>query len=323
MSTEQAAPEARHTEFTSAPATPPRTSSTARALWRGFGDLVRRDAWNVLLLTLGGLLSALAFDLFLAPGDVAPGGISGLTLVVTNFLPLPNGATMLALNVPLLIIGARTLGGASFLLRTTWVILVTTVAIDGFALVLPAEGISDDGLLNALYGGVLGGVAAALALRGYGNLGGTTILGRVLQRRTGAPLGQIYLFTDGLIVLALGATFGWERALYSMVALFIFGLASDYAYEGPSVVRVVFIVTDQPALIAAALQARLNTGVTAWRGEGMYQRGERTVLFCTVNRAEVRELSQIVQETDPDGFITVGQGHRALGGTIGTSNRPG
>lgn len=290
---------------------------------RSLVELARTESVNFVLLTVGALLNALTFDLFLAPGDVAPGGVGGLTLVVTNFLPFPNGLTMLALNVPLLVLGARELGGMRFLVRTSYVIVVTVVAIDLFALVLPPEGVSQDGLLNALYGGALGGISAALALRAYGNLGGTTILGRVLQRRTGMPLGQIYLFTDGVIVALMGATFGWEQALYSLIAVFVFGLASDYAYEGPSVVRTVFIVTDQPALIAAALQARLHTGVTAWRGEGMYHRGERSVLFCTVNRAEVRELTEIVRETDPDGFVAVGKGHQATGGTIGRSTRPG
>jgi uncharacterized membrane-anchored protein YitT (DUF2179 family) len=136
-------------------------------------------------------------------------------------------------------------------------------------------------------------------------------------------MGQIYLMTDGLIVLMLGATFGWERALYSMLALFVYGIAVDYVIEGPSIVRTVFIVTDHPREMAEALQTRLRTGVTAWRGEGMYRRGERTILFCTVNRAEVRELTRIVREMDHEGFMVIGQGQRAKGGTIGRSDAPG
>ena len=278
---------------------------------------------NAVMLTIGSLISALAFNLFLVPSNTAPGGLVGVAIVVSRFVSVPNGLLLLALHAPLLYLGFRALGGGRFLLRTVYVVLITTVAIDLTAPFLPDEGLSSDPLLNALYGGAVLGAAAALIMRAYGNVGGTSILARILQRRTGLPMGQIYLMTDGLIVLMLGATFGWERALYSMLALFVYGIAVDYVIEGPSIVRTVFIVTDHPREMAAALQTRLRTGVTAWRGEGMYRRGERTILFCTVNRSEVRELTRIVREMDHEGFMVVGQGQRAKGGTIGRSDAPG
>ena len=284
---------------------------------------LRQESANAVLLTAGALINALAFDLFLAPGHVAPGGLTGLTLVVTRWLPLPDGLVLFALNIPLLLLGARQLGGARFFARTVYVIAVTVIGIDTLAPLLPAGGASPDPLLNALYGGAVTGVAAGLVIRARGNIGGTGILSRVLQRRTGVPMGQVYPLTDGAIVLLLGAVFGWERALYSMVALFVNGLATDYATEGPSLVRTIFIVTDRPSEVAAALQQRLRSGVTAWRAEGMYRRGERTVLFCTVNRPEVREVTRVVRETDHHGFLVVGQGHRARGGTIGKSDSAG
>ncbi len=299
------------------PTTPPTTART-RAL-----EFLRREGGNVLLMTLGALIFALAFDLFLVPSHVAPGGLSGLTLVITRFVSLPNGVVLFVLNIPLLLLGAWQLGGPPFLARTVYVVVVTFIAIDVLEPILPATGASHDPLLNALYGGVVTGIAAGLVIRAHGNIGGTGILARVLQRRTGIPMGQVYMMTDGVIVALMGAVFGWERALYSLVALFVNGLATDYTIEGPSIVRTVFIVTDQPEAVATAVQLRLRTGVTAWQGEGMYSRGERTVLFCTVNRTEVRELTRIVREADHKGFLVVGQGHRALGGTIGKSDSAG
>ncbi len=308
------------TPLTSAsPATAP-GANPLRHLRHLLGGTIRSDGVNVLLITLGALVYALAFDLFLVPSHVAPGGLGGVALVVTNYLRLPNGMVLFVLNIPLLLLGAWQLGGARFIARTIYAVVVTTVAIDGLASVVPVHGVSGDPLLDALYGGAITGIAGGLVIRAHGNLGGTGILGRVVQRRTGIPMGQVYMLTDGIIVALMGAVFGWERALYSLVALFLNGLATDYAIEGPSIVRTVFIVTDRPEDVAAALQARLRTGVTAWQGKGMYSHGERTVLFCTVNRTEVRELTRVVRETDHQGFLVVGQGHRALGGTIGKSD---
>ena len=295
----------------------------AARTWRASLVLLRREGLNAVGLTAGALLYAAAFDLFLVPSNVAPGGIGGLTLVVTHFLPLPNGLVLFALNIPLLLIGAVQLGGPPFLARTLFVVTGIFLGIDVLAPALTHSGVSHDILLNALYGGALTGIAGGFVIRAHGNIGGTGILGRVLQRRTGIPMGQVYLITDGAIVVLMGAVFGWERALYSMVALFINGLATDYVTEGPSIVRTVFIVTDEPENVAAALQMRLRTGVTAWHGEGMYSRGQRTVLFCTINRTEVRQLTRIVREIDHNGFLVVGQGHRARGGTIGKSDSAG
>lgn len=280
---------------------------------------------NWLLLTAGALVSALGFDLFLVPGNVAPGGVTGLTLVASRYLPgnVPEGMLLLALNVPLLYLGYRKLGGANFVVRTVYVVALMGVAIDLFPLILPTDGITDDPLLNAIYGGAMAGVANALVIRGYGNIGGTAILARVFQKRSGMPIGQIYLFIDGFIVLLLGFAFGWERALYSLVALFISGLVTDYGIEGPAIIRTVFIVTDHPRDVATALQLRLNTGVTAWKGKGMYKGNERDVLFCTVNRSEERELMRVVREVDENCLIVVGQGQTASGGTIGSSDRTG
>jgi len=294
-----------------------------RRLWRGLAGLLRSEGVNIALITVGALVFAGSFDLFLAPSHVAPGGLGGLALVVTNYVSLPNGMVLLVLNIPLLLLGAWQLGGVRFIARTIYAVVLTTIAIDILAPLVPAQGASPDPLLNALYGGAVTGIAGGLVIRAHGNLGGTGILGRVLQRRTGIPMGQVYMLTDGIIVALMGAVFGWERALYSLVALFINGMATDYATEGPSIVRTVFIVTDRPEDVAAALQARLRTGVTAWKGEGMYSRGERSVLFCTVNRTEVREVTRVVRETDHHGFLVIGQGHKALGGTIGKSDTAG
>jgi len=295
------------------------------ARMRQFRPTIPGDLANWALLTAGALISALGFNLFLVPGNVAPGGVTGLTLVVSRYLPvpIPEGMLLVALHVPLLYLGYRKRGGASFVIRTVYVVGLTGVAIDLFPLILPAGGITDDPLLNAIYGGATAGVANALAIRGYGNIGGTAILARVFQKRSGMPIGQIYLFIDGAIVLLLGFAFGWERALYSLVSLFISGMVTDYVIEGPSIIRTVFIVTDHPQDVATALQVRLNTGVTAWKGKGMYEGGERNVLFCTVNRSEERELIRVVREVDEDGLVVIGQGQTAFGGTIGSSDRTG
>jgi uncharacterized membrane-anchored protein YitT (DUF2179 family) len=268
------------------------------------------------LITAGALLLALSVDLFLAPADIAPGGVSGLAIILNDRLGWPIGVTMLVLNVPLLAVGFRYLGRFPFLLRTAYLVVVYSLGVDGLARILPAGGISDNALLNALYGGVVGGIGTGLVYRGGGSVAGTGILGRVVQLRTGMPISQVYLLTDGGVILLAALTFGWEEGLFALLALFVWGLATDYLLEGPSVVRTAFIVTDHPDRVAESIMRRLSLGVTAWPAEGKYTQAEHTVLFCTVSRPEVDALRRAVSEADSTAFLVIGHGHQATGGVV-------
>jgi uncharacterized membrane-anchored protein YitT (DUF2179 family) len=227
----------------------------------------------------------------------------------------PIGLTMLALNLPLAALGFKYLGRFQFLTKTLYVVLIYNLGADFLQPYLP-HGLANDLILNAICGGVMGGIATGLVYRGGGTSAGSGIISRVLQIRTGIPLSQMYLVTDGAIIFMEGLTFGWDKALYSLIMLFIWGLATDYVLEGPSVVRTVFIVTDNGPDVAHCLLSRLQVGVTAWTGEGMFTETERKVLFCTVNRPDVNAVRSIVNEIDPHAFIVIGQGHQASGGML-------
>jgi len=171
-------------------------------------------------------------------------------------------------------------------------------------------------MLNALYGGVLGGLGTGLVYRGRGTAAGSGIISRVLQLKTGVPINQFYIMIDGSIIVFLGLTFGWEKALYALVMLFVWGVATDYVLEGPSVIRTAFIVTDKPQEVANGILLRLRIGLTAWPGQGMFTEADHVVLFCTISRPDVNTLKEIVTEIDPYAFLVIGQGHRAMGGKV-------
>ena len=288
---------------------------------RAIGIIAKGLAQDWLLLTIGGVLLAVNVDLFLAPSKIAPGGVSGMAIILNHFTGWPIGGMMLVLNLPLLLLGFRNLGRFQFLIRTLYVVLLYNLGADVLRQWLPASGVTADLTLNAIYGGVLGGIGTGLVYRGGGTSAGTGILGRMLQIRTGVPVSQVYVLTDGGVILAAGLAFGWERALYAMVALFVWGLTADYVLEGPSVVRTAFIVTDHADKVARAVLDQLGLGVTAWPAQGMFTESPHTVLFCTVSRPEVNALQAVVIEADPQAFVVIAHGHQASGGVIRQSTR--
>jgi uncharacterized membrane-anchored protein YitT (DUF2179 family) len=267
-------------------------------------------------LTLGALLLAVGVDIFMAPANIAPGGVAGIAIIINEYTAWPIGSTMLVLNIPMLFLGFRYLGRFRFLTRTLYVVLLYNLGADLLLLWLPPAGITDDLLLNSLYTAVVGGIGSGLVYRAQGTSAGTGVLGRVFQLKTGIPLSQVYLMTDGGIIFAVGLVFGWDRALYSLLTLFVWGLVADYIMEGPSVIRTAFIVTDKATEVSTALFSRMGIGVTSWVGRGMFTETEHTVLFCTLNRPDVNALKTVVTEIDPRAFVVIGQGHQARGGVL-------
>jgi uncharacterized membrane-anchored protein YitT (DUF2179 family) len=264
------------------------------------------------LIFVGALLQALSMVLFLVPGQLAAGGLSGLAIIVNRYTGWPIGVMIAVGNIPLFILGWRLLGGRRFMARTVAAVLLYSSLLDLLALVVPTQ-LTPDPVLNALYGGVIGGIGMGLVFRAGGTSGGTDILARLLGQWRGIPLSQSYLLTDALIVLLAGLTFSWDLALYALVALYVTGLAAEVATEGQAVVRAATIISAQPEKVARRIMDDLQRGVTMWPGVGLYSGEARQVLFCAISRAEVGQLKAIIHEADPRAFVVIGQAHEALG----------
>jgi len=273
------------------------------------------------LLTIGSFILAVNFDLFLAPFNIAPGGVSGAAIIIHEFTGWPKGLTMLVLTLPMLVVGFFYLGRFRFLARAFYVTVVYSLGVDALVIFLPAGGVTNDLLLNALYGGIVGGIGIGLIYRGGTSPAGTAVISRVIQLKTGIPNSQLYIFIDGGVILIAGLVFGWEMALYAFITLFTWGFVADYVLEGPSVVRTVFIVTDSPEEVSQVLMDRLGVGVTGWAGKGMFSKTEHTTLFSTVNRSDVNVLKAIVNDADPKAFVVIAQGHQTKGGMLRKSVR--
>jgi uncharacterized membrane-anchored protein YitT (DUF2179 family) len=269
------------------------------------------------LLALGALISAAGYALFQVPHNIAAGGVSGIGIIVNHYTGFSVSLFYFLVNIPLLVLGFFMLGGWRFLFNTLLAVLLFTGATEAAVRYLPPYmntlPITNNVLLSAVYAGLIGGIGTGFVFAAGATLGGTDILGRILQFRTGVPLSTVYLWTDGAIVVTAGLVFGWELALYAMLTLLLGGLAADYALEGPSRARNAVIITTQPEAVVAALMARLERGATVWQATGGYTGEARTVVFCTIYRPQVNELKRIVSEIDPAAFVSIGVTQQVLG----------
>ena len=276
---------------------------------------------DYILVLAGALLQAVGLRLFLVPAKLASGGVSGIAQLI-NFLTKtpstdgwPIGLMVLVGNLPLFLLGWRWLGGRRFVMRTIVAVAAYSLFTDLLMLLpfFPKNGITDDLVLNSLYGAVASGIGYGLVYRAQGTSGGSDILARILNRWRGIPMTQSYLMTDTIVILAAGFVFGWKQALYAIIVLYVSGLVVDSTLEGAGTVRTALIVTGQAEGIAERILAEMERGVTILNGTGAYTGLARPVLYCVVTRSEVQQLKSIVHDIDPKAFMVIGQAHEALG----------
>jgi len=276
-----------------------------KRFWPWFRDLG--------FILVGSLAQAVGLRLFLIPADLASGGVSGMAQLINHYTDWPIGLMVFVGNVPLFIIGWRFLGGQRFGVRTATSIISFSFFVDFLTLFLPEAGITDDIFLNSLYGAVVMGVGYGLVYRGRGTSGGSDILARILNHWRGVSMSASYLMVDSAVILGAGLIFGWKRALYALISLYVSGLVAETVLEGPRTVRTALIITEQGETVAKRILDDMSRGVTILSGTGAYTGSERPILYCVVTKAEVALLKNIVDEADPKAFMVIGQAHEALG----------
>lgn len=275
------------------------------------------ELWRLLLILVGATVAGLGFSLFQAPYNIAAGGVTGIAILINHFTGWPISAMYLVMNIPLFVLGFFYLGRWRFLFSTAIAVLVFSTTI-GFAdqylpALLEEWPITDNILLSTIYAGLVGGIGGGLIYLAGATIGGTAIIGRIIQVKTGLSLSQIYLFVDGTIVLAAGIIFGWEIALYAVLTLLLSGQAADFVLEGPSRARTAMVITTRPEVITKALIAELGRGVSYWEAVGGYTGEVRTIVMCTIYRPQVGDLKRIVASHDPHAFVIIGTTQQALG----------
>jgi uncharacterized membrane-anchored protein YitT (DUF2179 family) len=288
------------------------------------------------LITVGAGITALAINIFLVPYKIAPGGLSGLSIVLFYLSneKLPVGATMLAINVPLFLLGYRYIG-KRFFFRTLYGTIILSVIIDltetymfdlAKRLLIDGDSTSHtpDILLYSIIGGFLSGIGLGIVLKMDATTGGTELAAKLLNKPLkNMTIGQILLWIDALIILfAIIAFNSVLIGLYSFVSLFITTKIIDAMVAGLDYSRAILIISDHQDQISKRLLVELDRGVTELKGRGVYSGKDKNVLLCVVARTQIQQLKEIVQELDKNAFMILADVKEVLGeGFNGVPNK--
>jgi len=268
-------------------------------------------------IVLGSVLFAVGLDCFEIPNGIAAGGASGLATVIAELLRraslpvVPVGMQVLAMNV--LLMGAVLHeGGARYAARCILGIVVSSVATDALAPVLPVLG-NGDMLLCALWGGVVCGIGLGLVFRAGGNTGGTDIVAQIAAAHTSLSTGMASLVADAAVIALSVPVFGIENALYATIAMYLGTRVLDMVIDGFNTQRAAYVISDQHDEIKAHVFSDLDRGCTELLARGGYTGKDRPVLLVVLTRSEMAYLRRIVAGIDPSATIVVSKIHEAFG----------
>lgn len=271
---------------------------------------------NFILVTVGSLIYAAGIALFLDPNRLIPGGVSGLSIMISHLVEWLNTGTLIfVLNIPLLIAGLIKFG-KSFMLSTVYVTALSSLAVDTIsALAADHIPVTTDLLLAALAGGSLLAVGLGLVLRGGGTTGGTDIVTKFLRLKfKHIKTGNIFLLVDSVVIMTSAIVFrDIEGALYAAFSLFISTRVLDMVLYGGDSAKLVYIISDRADEIADALLNQLNLGVTYLDGRGAYTGKDKKVLLCAAHRRAFPKIRALVSQIDDMAFMIVGSAQEIFG----------
>ena len=254
-------------------------------------------------IILASLLYAAALALFLDPNQLAPGGVSGIAIILNRLCGLPTGTLILLMNIPLLALGMWKLGW-KFVLSTVVAVAASSVFTD---LLAPYGPLTTDPLLAACAGGAMLAVGMGILFKLGATSGGTDILIRVIKLKyKHLKTGSLFLATDCCVIAASALVFGdIDLALYAAIATIVSSFCLDLVLYGRDEAKLVYLITDHEQAIAHRLLQELEIGVTYLQGQGAYTRDNKKVILCAMQKRLLPKVQEIAMEEDPFVFLIV------------------
>ena len=265
--------------------------------------------WGYMQIVAGCLIGGAAYPLFLVPNDIAPGGVSGLAMILNYLFTLPIGVMSMIMNVPLFFLGYKSMG-KRFAFRSLVAMVLFSVSID----LLKLEAMTMDPLLGSLYGGIVLGTGVGLIMRGGATTGGSDMLARIIHRAIPfIGVGMILFLIDFVVVVLAGVFMGASQALYALICIFVSGKVVDMVVTGFSGNKACFIMSNAWEKVSGRIMTDMERGVTQLTARGAYTGQERPVVLCVASPQEVAQIKAIVREEDETAFMFITEAHEALG----------
>lgn len=275
---------------------------------------LRRVFWNLGLMALGGVLCAVSINGILIPHQFLSAGFTGVALVIHYLVPaLPVSLLYFLLNIPLFALGWQYVGRRFFFYSLAGMIIFS-LAMEWVQVSIPVQ----DKILSALLAGIIMGTGAGITLRSLGSAGGLDILSVIMIQRFSIRLGTTSLGFNSFVLAAGAIFFSLERALYTLIFVYVTSNILNLVVTGMSQRKAVFIISRQWKDISQKIMHEINRGLTIISGQGGYTGQEEEIIYTVVTFQELAHLKGMIKQLDPNAFMVVSQTLEVMGHRIGT-----
>jgi uncharacterized membrane-anchored protein YitT (DUF2179 family) len=271
---------------------------------------------SAVFMCVGAVLVAVGLEIFLVPNNIIDGGITGISIILSHLTGFRLGLFLFVLNVPFLIVGYQQIG-KTFALSTLFSIIILSIVA---SMLVPVPGITNDPLLAAVFGGIIVGIGVGLIIRNGGSSDGTEVVAVLVNKKLPWSVGQVVMFFNIFILGSAGFVFGWNHAMYSLIAYFIAFKTIDVTIDGFDETKAIWVISDKYRDLGEAILHRLGRGVTYMNAEGAFTGDDKKVIFCVISRLEEAKLKSIVEHIDPDAFLAIGAMAEVRGGRFKKRN---
>jgi uncharacterized membrane-anchored protein YitT (DUF2179 family) len=264
-----------------------------------------------LIILIFSFVYAMGISLFLSPNNLAPGGVSGLSIIIHHYTGISTGILYFSINIPIISVGIYKLG-IKFISSTIVTIGLTSIFMDVLG---NAHVITDNKILAALTGGVLVAVGLGMIFRAGSTSGGTDIIVKLLKMKyPHIETGRLFLFLDAAIIAISAVAFkDIEAALFAGISAVVASVTLDKVLYGTDGAKLVFIISNDEEAIARRLLTDIETGVTYLNGTGAYTDVNKQVILCAVKKQNLPKLQAIVRDVDPAAFMIVSSASEVVG----------
>lgn len=264
---------------------------------------------DIVLISAGAFIYAFGVNYFFVANKLADGGIAGISVILHYLFNFNISTTYLVLNVPLVIMGYKLIGG-KFIIKTFYGTAMTSLAFRVFQNYL---GPMDDKLIASIFGGLIIGIGLGTIFVGGGSSGGADILVKILNKYFDIPVGKAFLALDFFVLSALGILFGRDIFMYTLVGLFISTKAIDFIQDGVDKAKALMIISDKSEEIKNEIMKQTGRGVTIINARGGYTNDNKEVLYCILGRYEVTTVKRIIKNIDRKAFMSISEVSEVLG----------
>ena len=271
---------------------------------------------NALILTVGSIMFAIAVNMFVGPGGLYVGGVTGLLQIIIMFLndffgiQLGLGVLIMLANIPILWVGWKSVG-RRFALLTLFSVVLQSILFE----VVPVYGLAENMMINSIFGGVLVGVGSGMILKIGASAGGMDVVSQVMAYKYDGSVGKYSFVINALVILIAGAYQSWEVAMYTIISIYITSIVVDRIHTIHQNLTL-FIVTNSETEIAAAIWAELYRGITVLEATGAYTKTKKSVLMMVLSSYELYEAIEIIKTVDEDAFINVVRSESVVGNFV-------